>query len=65
MKTTSIILARKIVPNYWEVKAVDGELPITEWKAISFSSNMSFNDIEHQFRHDATVIDVTQHFIGE
>lgn len=61
----SIVLVRHIVPNFWEIKPVDGDaLPLFEpakWKAIPRSSNFSVQDIQSRLP-DCTVLDVTDHY---
>jgi hypothetical protein len=64
-KKTNILLARKIVPNYWEVKNVDGPDKVAkEWTAVPHSQDRSFDDLV-KLASNCTVIDVTGHFQGE
>ena len=63
----TIVLARKTVPNYWEIKIVDqiGDDQSTtktgQWHAVPHSASMGFGDIERALTQ-STVIDVTKHF---
>lgn len=63
----NIVLARKITPNYWEVKIVDqfsedhSTTKAGSWHPVPHSSSMGFLDIERALTQ-STVIDVTKHF---
>jgi len=59
----TIVLVRRIVPNYWEGKTVDGPSDIKEWTPIPYTAAYSFGDLQRKLPN-ATVIDVTHHFAG-
>ena len=60
-----IILARKIVPNYWEIKKVDGPGDrALDWTPVPYSMDMDFKDVQGRVP-TFTAIDVTSHFTGE
>lgn len=62
MPKDTILLARKIAPNYWEVKNVEGpSARALDWTPVPYSSAMSLSDVMNR-APNATVLDVTSHF---